>query len=456
MVFSSIQFVYIFLPVFLLIYYRAKEKYRNGILLIGSLVFYSVGSYQNPEHIAIFIICLVMNYLVGKNIAHSKYRKVWLFVGISYDIGILFYFKYAGFLIKECSGMDWNIVLPIGISFYSFQAMSYLWDVYRDTCKAEQSWVRFGAYISMFPQLIAGPIVTYPAVSKAMRKRACNMTTFLQGARLFVFGLGLKVILANQIGGLFRQAQMIGYESISIPLAWMAIYAYSFQLYFDFYGYSLMAIGLGKMLGFHLPENFKNPYMSTSMTEFWRRWHITLGAWFREYVYIPLGGNRKGKLRTVINLFLVWMLTGIWHGAGYNFVLWGFVLFVLIMMEKSGIKKILDKHQIIGHMYMILVIPLTWAIFVNTDLQQLGMMFQKLFGLIPKESVLFGRDYIKYLHQYGWLLAAGLLFSTPIPRNLIRKIRGSKLEYVILMVIFCTSAYCMARGMDDPFLYFQF
>ena len=352
--------------------------------------------------------------------------------------------------------MDWNIVLPIGISFYSFQAMSYLWDVYRDTCKAEQSWVRFGAYISMFPQLIAGPIVTYPAVSKAMRKRPCNMTTFLQGARLFVFGLGLKVILANQIGGLFRQAQMIGYESISIPLAWMAIYAYSFQLYFDFYGYSLMAIGLGKMLGFHLPENFKNPYMSTSMTEFWRRWHITLGAWFREYVYIPLGGNRKGKLRTVINLFLVWMLTGIWHGAGYNFVLWGFVLFVLIMMEKSGIKKILDKHQIIGHMYMILVIPLTWAIFVNTDLQQLGMMFQKLFGLIPKESVLFGTDYIKYLHPYGWLLAAGLLFSTPIPRNLIRKIRGSKLELVILMVIFCTSAYCMARGMDDPFLYFQF
>ena len=249
---------------------------------------------------------------------------------------------------------------------------------------------------------------------------------------------------------------MVGFETISVPCAWMSIFAYSFQLYFDFYGYSLMAIGLGKMLSFRLPVNFKHPYMSTSMTEFFRRWHITLGDWFKNYVYIPLGGNRNGKMRTILNLLVVWLLTGIWHGAGYNFVIWGLTVFILIVIEKNGLKKLLDKNKIIGHLYMLFMIPLMWSIFANTDINQLITLIKKLFGFIPGNAVIFKEDYIKYLGQYWWLLLLCTIFSTPAPGNLLRKIANSIWELIILILVFCLVAYCLYKGMDDPFLYFQF
>ncbi|HQC36632.1 MAG TPA: MBOAT family O-acyltransferase, partial [Bacillota bacterium] len=259
----------------------------------------------------------------------------------------------------------------------------------------------------------------------------------------------------NQIGGLWRQCVGIGFESITVPMAWMSIFAYSFQLYFDFCGYSLMAIGLGRMLGFEFPENFRDPYMAVSMTDFWRRWHMSLGSWFREYVYFPLGGSKRGFSRTILNLLTVWMLTGIWHGAGYNFILWGFVLFVLIALERLGLKDFFETHRFIGHLYMLFAIPLTWALFVNTDFSNLKLFFQRLVGLGDTVAV-FTEDYIKYGKQYGILLLACLFFSTDLPRRLKKRIHGSPAYYLAMLVIFCGVAYCLYKGMDDPFLYFQF
>ncbi len=456
MVFSSISFLYIFLPIFLAVYYILDNKFGNAIILSGSIIFYWVGSHEHPIHIVVFLMSIVVNYSIGNIMDQSNEKKFWLGLGIFYNLSILVYFKYTSFFAKEIFGEELKIALPIGISFYSFQAISYLCDVYKRKCDAEKSFVNFGAYLAMFPQLIAGPIVTYSSVLKALHERKKNIQMFISGCRFFVYGLGMKVLIANQIGGMWRQAKMIGFETISIPFAWMAILAYSFQIYFDFYGYSLMAVGLGKMLGFNFPKNFKNPYIATSMTEFWRRWHITLGNWFREYVYIPLGGNRKGRLRTIANLFIVWMLTGIWHGAGYNFVLWGFVLFALISIEKAGLKEWLDKNKLVGHIYMFFAIPLTWAIFVNMDFNQMIIFFKKLFGAIPNENVIFHGDYVKYFNQYGILLFICVLLSTPLARNIIKKLKYSIVEIIVLLGIFIAVSYCLYQGMDDPFLYFQF
>ena len=460
MVFSSISFIYIFLPVFLLIYYLVPARVKNVVLFLGSIVFYTVGSIENPWHIAVFVICLIVNWLVGKRLYkhHHKRngaRKNWLVFGILLDLANLVFFKYSGFIWGEITGDPISMVLPIGISFYTFQAISYLIDVYRGDCLPAATLSDFGAYLAMFPQLIAGPIVTYPTVANDLKEDRRSKEGFYSGAEIFIFGLASKVLLANQISGLWRQCQGIGFQSITVPMAWMGIFGYSFQLYFDFCGYSLMAIGLGKMLGFDFPENFNDPYMSVSMTEFWRRWHMTLGSWFRDYVYIPLGGSRKGKKRTWLNLFIVWMLTGIWHGAGYNFILWGFVLFLLIAVEKLGVKDFLDKHKWLGHIYMFFAIPLTWALFVNTDFSELVLFFQRLVGRGETVAV-FAEDYIKYGKQYGLLLFLCFVFSTDLPRKIKKKIEGTIPYYLILFVLFWAVAYCLYKGMDDPFLYFQF
>ncbi len=464
MVFSSLQFIFIFMPIFFGCYYIVPNKIKNFVLLIGSLCFYSVGTIHNPEHFILFILSIVADFAIGIWIEKFPARKkVLLATGIVFHLINFAVFKYSGFVINEMGRLNpslhftADIVLPIGISFYTFQGISYIVDVYRGNAKAERSLLRYAVYISMFEQLIAGPIVTYGQVEKELYKRKIKVSSVLKGMGVFIFGLGLKVLLANPIGKLWSQTCAIGFESISTPLAWMAIIAFSFQIYFDFFGYSLMAIGLGKMLGFKLPKNFEHPYTSLTMTEFWRRWHITLGAWFREYVYIPLGGNRNGKIATVRNLLIVWLLTGLWHGAGYNFVLWGTVLFLIIMLEKFFIGKYLNKMPVVGHLYMIILIPITWAIFAIDDIGQLGVFFTRLFPFFGQGVwSIFRYDYIKYLNLYYPFFIAGILFSTRLPFRILKQIKSRVIIGLLLAVILGASVYCMYRGFDDPFLYFRF
>ena len=407
---------------------------------------------------------MLVDFFAGLGISRSeKHKKLLLVLGIIFHLICLCTFKYASFIIGELGKLSdsfnitVNIILPIGISFYTFQGISYLVDVYRGDVEAEESLLCYCVYISMFEQLIAGPIVTYGQVQCDLHKRNIWLQDVLKGIGIFVFGLGLKVLLANPLGKLWSQTLAIGFESVSTPLAWMGVVAYSFQLYFDFFGYSLMAIGMGKMLGFELPINFNHPYTSLTMTEFWRRWHITLGSWFREYVYIPLGGSRRSVPRIILNLLIVWLLTGIWHGAGYNFMLWGFMLFCILVIEKFFIGKYLNAHPFIGHIYMILLIPLSWAVFAVTDFSQLGVLFTRLFPFFGQGVwSVFRYDYLKYLGQYYPFLIIAVLFSTKLPYKLLKKIKSKIVIAVLLSAILAGSIYCMYRGLDDPFLYFRF
>lgn len=471
MVFSSIAFIMYFMPVFFLVYYILPASYKNAWLFLASLGFYYYGVRGNPGYLLLMIMSVVVNFVAGKLIAAQKTkraRKAWLVVGVAYDLGWLILFKYLGFLIENLNALfgamhvkvqleTWNLILPIGISFYTFQIISYLVDVYRRETKAEKSLISLGTYLCMFPQLIAGPIVNYHLIQEQLHKRKHSMEKVESGLKVFALGLAYKVLLANRVGHLWTEVTAIGYESISTPLAWMSIVAYSLQLYFDFYGYSLMAIGLGRMMGFDFPQNFNNPYMAVSMTDFWRRWHMTLGGWFREYVYIPLGGNRGGFAKTVRNMFVVWLLTGLWHGASWNFVLWGLLLFVLLFVEKAGLGKVLERHKVLGHIYMILWIPLSWLVFVITDLSQLGIYLQKLFPFFGSTgTVLFQGDYLKYGKTYGIYLVLGILFATGVQEKLLKKNKNRLWVILLLLALFWASVYCMYLGMDDPFLYFRF
>lgn len=464
MVFSSLNFVLIFMPVFFACYYIVPDKWKNAVLLIGSLSFYLVGTLKTPYHFALFVLSIIVDFEVGVGIEkYQKHKKAILVSGILFHLIALSVFKYSDFVfsqltpfIPKLSGIP-SLGLPIGISFYTFQGISYIADVYRGKTKAEKSVLRYAVYIAMFEQLIAGPIVTYSRVKGSLKSRKINAYSVLCGLGMFIFGLGLKVLLANPIGKLWSQTLAIGFESVSTPLAWMALFAYSFQIYFDFFGYSLMAVGLGKMLGFKLPKNFDHPYMSLTVTEFWRRWHITLGSWFREYVYIPLGGNRCSKARNLFNLLFVWLLTGIWHGAGYNFLLWGFILFLLIATEKYLTGKFLNSHPAIGHIYMLLIIPLMWAVFAVSDMRELGVLFTRLFPFFGTGALsVFKYDYLKYLKEYYPFFIASILFSTRLPYKLLERIRNSVLVPILLLAIFSASIYCMYKGFDDPFLYFRF
>ncbi len=464
MVFSSIQFLFIFMPVFFTAYYAAPVKFRNIILLCASAAFYIAGAFHYPLHIAVFVLSIITDYLTALFIEkNQKQKKLILTAGILINILNLSFFKYFPFIIFEAQklfpelNIQLNIVLPIGISFYTFQGISYIADVYKGKIKAERSLLKFSIYISMFEQLIAGPIIKYSDISENLGQRNPKPQEILKGAGTFIFGLGLKVLLANPLGKLWADLKTIGYDSISTPLAWMGLIAFSIQIYLDFFGYSVMAIGLGEMLGFKIPKNFDFPYLSRSMTEFWRRWHITLGSWFREYIYIPLGGNRKGKCRTVLNLLAVWLLTGIWHGAGYNFILWGLLLFTLITLEKYITGNFLNRHPAVGHLYMLFAIPLTWAVFAIEDTAQLFEFFSRLFPFFG-QSVFssFRYDYMKYLNMYYPFIIFGFLFCTRLPYKILKKIRNKGIIAIILLLIFSTVVYCILKGFDDPFLYFRF
>ncbi len=472
MSFSSLEFLFIFLPAFMLLYGLSPKKIKNLTIAVGSIVFYCWGFYlidvKSPFYIGIYTGLLIMaamfSYIIGQFIQeYRRSRRFWLCFGIIINFLWLIFFKYLTFgteNINAIFGTDITVkrlILPIGISFYTFQNVSYITDVYREKSTPERSFINYFAYTAMFPQLIQGPIVRYRTVSAKLRNRTHSIKKVETGLRYFTIGLGYKVLIADQIGGIWHDISMIGFESISTPLAWLGIVGYSLQLYFDFCGYSLMAVGLGKLMGFELPKNFDYPYMSLTMTEFWRRWHMTLGTWFKDYVYIPLGGNRKGKLRMVLNMLVVWLFTGIWHGASWNFVIWGLLLFVIIMTEKLAIGNFLNKYKLFGHLWMILLIPLTWLVFAVSDMEQLVIYFKKLIPFAEyKYDFVFKEDYLKYWKIYRLYFIAGIIFSTRLPKRIYKKLRHTPFMAFILLAVFWISVYCIYKGANDPFMYFTF
>lgn len=470
MVFSSLKFIFVFMPAFFAVYFFTPERYKNTVILIGSLAFYAYGTIKQPVTFLLIICSIFVNYIAGIGIQkYKRYRRAIFIAALIYNFGLLFVFKYLNFILHSVGGLGhlvfpqwggempvYDITLPIGISFYTFQIVSYVIDVYRGKIPAEKSPVNLGVYLCMFPQLIAGPIVTYSEVAEQLSSRKHTIWNINVGLMDFSVGLGLKVLLANQIGKLWSDIGTIGYSSISTPLAWMGAIAFSMQLYFDFWGYSLMAIGLGKILGFKLPENFDHPYTALTMSDFWRRWHKTLGSWFREYVYIPLGGNRSGRFRVILNLFIVWILTGLWHGASWNFVLWGVLTFVLIAAEKFLYGNFLNKKPVFGHLYMMATIPLMWTVFAITDFSKLWTYFGRLFPFFDSGINVYALDFIKYGKMYGILLVIGLLFCTKTPQKIYDRIKGNVVCSLILLAIFWASVYCLYIGLNDPFLYFRF
>ena len=471
MVFSSLTFLFAFLPIFLILYYCSPAKYRNGLLFMGSLVFYGIGE---PLYLCLIICSVLVNLGIGLLIDRSgrlSGKRLWLITGLLYNFGLLFFFKYTNFFLENINGVLklchsgtqlklLELTLPLGISFYTFQIVSYIIDVYRGKVKADHSVISLGAYLCMFPQLIAGPIVVYSDIRRELHERTITIHNLDDGLKTFILGLGFKVLLANRVGTLWNEVCTIGFESISTPLAWLGSLAYSMQLYFDFCGYSLMAIGLGKMLGFTIPENFHHPYLSRSVTDFWRRWHITLGAWFREYVYIPLGGNRKGRIRTIVNLGIVWLLTGFWHGAAWNFILWGVFIFLLEILEKNLLLPVLNHKSIaahiFSHIYMILYILVSWTIFAISDFNQLAMYLARMFPFFGMGHTLNSYDFVKYLTDYGVLLICCILFCTAGPEKLYHRFKNKLGGIVIALIIFWYSVYYLAIGMNNPFLYFRF
>lgn len=458
MVFSSILFIFRFLPIAMGIYFLTPKKLKNLSLLILSLIFYSWGE---PRYFLLMIASIFVDYFISinieKNNKNKKIKILLLAISIIFNVGILFFFKYINFFIENINSIfnmslnNVKITLPLGISFYTFQTMSYTIDVFLGKVKAEKNIINFGAFVCLFPQLIAGPIVKYIDISKELKNRDINLDEIQEGIRLFILGLGSKVLIANNIGSLWNEVETMGFNNISTILAWMGIIAFSLQIYFDFNGYSLMAIGLGKILGFNFPNNFNYPYESRSITEFWRRWHITLGQWFKQYVYIPLGGNRLGRARTYFNLFIVWFLTGFWHGASYNFILWGLYFFILICIEKNGLLNLLNKHKLISHIYTIFFILVGWILFAVIDLNQIINFFKKMFIFNA------GNEWIYYLRNYIITYTIAIIFSTSFLKKIYNKfVKSNIVDTIILITIFLLSIAYLVDSSYNPFLYFRF
>ena len=462
--FSSLPFLFGFLPITLAIYFAVPLRWRNLALLLTSLVFYGWGE---PVYISIMVLSILIDYthglLVEKYRSRDKLARWFVAESVLLNLGLLGFFKYWDFfaanlsLIPGVSIPTLGLPLPIGISFFTFQTMSYTIDVYRQDAPAQRNMVSFGAYVTMFPQLVAGPIVRYKDVAAELIHRTNTASAFAAGARRFTVGLAKKVLLANCIGALWDAelaAQSAG--TLTAVGGWLGIAAFGFQIYFDFSGYSDMAIGMGQMLGFHFPENFNYPYTAASVTEFWRRWHISLTTWFREYLYIPLGGSRKGTWRTVRNIFLVWFCTGFWHGASWNFVLWGVMLLGFILLEKFCIGNFLKEHKVLSHVYLLFVIPQTWVIFRITRLKDVGAYFSRLFPFFGTHSVVSAQDALKLLSSYWWLLLLAVFFCLPQPRRFYEKHRGSLLVQLPLFLLFWVCVYFIATSSGNAFLYSRF
>lgn len=462
MVFSSILFLFRFMPAAFAIYYLVPRRFKNFTLLVLSLIFYSWGE---AKYFPIMIASTVVDYTASGLIESHRNNKLICRLGLIYSVvfnlGMLGFFKYTNFFVGNLNALfglslpTISFVLPLGISFYTFQTMSYTIDVYLGKVKAERNIIDFGAFVVLFPQLIAGPIVRYTDINRELKERQINLPQIQDGIKLFILGLGSKVLIANNVGALWTEIEAIGagegFLSISTPLAWMAVFAYSLQIYFDFSGYSLMAIGLGKMLGFEFPKNFDFPYISRSFTEFWRRWHMTLGSWFREYLYIPLGGNRVSKSRLYFNLFVVWAATGFWHGASWNFIFWGLFFFVFLVIERMGFKQVLERHSAFSHVYVIFFLLLSWALFAVTDLGMLGDLFTRMF--VPVGGV----DWIYYLRNYIVVFILGTVLSTPALKGLYLRLEKNNVFCLIFFgAIFLASTAYLVDATYNPFLYFRF
>jgi len=466
MVFSSTIFLCVYLPLVLLGYYICPKKGRNLFLLIASLVFYAWGE---PKYVFLMIFSILVNYIFGrlmdKHRENKKRLKLMLVLSVVIDIGLLSVFKYTDFIITNVNaifGANFdllNIALPIGISFYTFQAMSYTIDVYRNDVRVQKNLIDFGMYITMFPQLIAGPIVRYADVQDQLAERSVTTADFSEGIMRFVVGLGKKVLLANQMGAVWSDIYALGGD-VSALMAWTGAIAYTFQIYFDFSGYSDMAIGLGRMFGFKFPENFRYPYQSVSITDFWRRWHITLSTWFKEYLYIPLGGNRRGLARQALNLLIVWSLTGFWHGAGWNFVMWGLYYFVILFIEKLFLLKALDKlPKFFRHVYALLLIIIGWVIFASDDVSVLLPFLGSMFGA---NGAVGGMDVYTLLTK-AVLLIICCVASTELPKKLFLSAAGAMnekaaftLKSVLMIALLALSMILLIGDSYNPFLYFRF
>lgn len=466
MVFSSTIFLCVYLPLVLLGYYICPKKGKNLFLLIVSLIFYAWGE---PKYVFLMIFSILVNYVFGllmdKHRENKKRLKLMLVISVIIDLGLLSVFKYTDFIITNINsvfGADFdllNIALPIGISFYTFQAMSYTIDVYRDDVRVQRNLIDFGMYITMFPQLIAGPIVRYSDVQDQLAERNVTAADFSEGIMRFVVGLGKKVLLANQMGAVWTQIYALGGD-ISALMAWTGAAAYTFQIYFDFSGYSDMAIGLGRMFGFKFPENFRYPYESVSITDFWRRWHITLSTWFKEYLYIPLGGNRRGLARQALNLLIVWTLTGFWHGAGWNFVMWGLYYFAILFIEKLFLLKALDKlPRLFRHAYALLLIVIGWVIFASDDV---SVMLPYLGSMFGANGALGGMDVYTLLTRAA-LMVICCVASTELPRRLFVTAAGKMNEKaaftvksVLTLTLLALSVVFLIGDSYNPFLYFRF
>lgn len=466
MVFSSTIFLCVYLPLVLLGYYICPKKGRNLFLLIVSLVFYAWGE---PKYVFLMIFSILVNYIFGrlmdKHRENKKRLKLMLVLSVVIDLGLLSVFKYTDFIITNVNaifGANFdllNIALPIGISFYTFQAMSYTIDVYRNDVRVQKNLIDFGMYITMFPQLIAGPIVRYADVQDQLADRSVTTADFSEGVMRFVVGLGKKVLLANQMGAVWSDIYALGGD-VSALMAWTGAIAYTFQIYFDFSGYSDMAIGLGRMFGFKFPENFRYPYQSVSITDFWRRWHITLSTWFKEYLYIPLGGNRRGLARQALNLLIVWSLTGFWHGAGWNFVMWGLYYFVILFIEKLFLLKALDKlPKFFRHVYALVLIIIGWVIFASDDVSVLLPYLGSMFGA---NGAIGGMDVYTLLTK-AVLLIICCIASTELPKKLFLSAAGAMnekaaftLKSVLMIALLALSMILLIGDSYNPFLYFRF
>ncbi len=465
MLFSSTVFLLAFLPATLVVYFLVPQKHikaKNLILLVASLIFYGWGE---PKYILVMLASILFNYIMAIGI--GKYRtKGLLALCVAGNLGILGFFKYTNFVIETINGMFGgglgllNIALPIGISFYTFQTMSYVIDVYRGKVAVQKDFIALAAYVTLFPQLIAGPIVRYSDVMDQLEMRKTQAEQVTEGIRRFIIGLGKKILLANQVAVVWTAVSSSG--EIGVLTAWMGALCFTFQIYFDFSGYSDMAIGLGKIFGFDYLENFNYPYISSSITEFWRRWHMSLSSWFKEYLYVPLGGNRKGLTRQIINIAIVWALTGLWHGASWNFLLWGVYYGILLIIEKAGLLEFLKKHKVVGTIYTLVIVIIGWVFFSTEDMGQAFEYIKMMFG---SGGALIDNQFLYFANGRIWLFLACVVGSTPLPTMMAKQARenlkGKALFYnlietAVLLVIFMLCISFLVSGSYNPFLYFRF
>lgn len=466
MVFSSLYFLFLYLPIVLLVYYITPLKWRNLWLLVVNLIFYGWGE---PRYIVLMLFTIVLDYFMGLVVARCKERdndkgaRIAVAVALVLNLAILFFFKYWDLVAKTFQyfgiGMPvLNLTLPIGISFYTFQTMTYPVDVYRGDAQVQKNIVNFGTFVTLFPQLIAGPIIKYKELADQMTYRTHSPVQFASGVQVFTVGLAKKVLLANNIGKLWDVYLALPVDQLTVSGAWLGVLAFSLQLYFDFSGYSDMAVGLGRMLGFEFLRNFNYPYISKSVTEFWRRWHISLGSWFREYLYIPMGGNRVSKPRLFFNLFVVWAATGIWHGASWNFLVWGLYFAVLVILEKAFLGKLLEKlPAAIQHIYTLFLVLVSWAVFAVEDFGHLGAYLAAMFG--GASGGLYNENVGYYFTSFLPMLIIGCMAATPLAAKLWAKLPVKVVKVILPVVLLAGLIFSTAYLVDatyNPFLYFRF